>query len=116
MRDSLDRWYELLHCEIVESNVLDRESGLMFICDEEGKLKSYNLPNLHWPLGNDILMGTVAFVRYEEDEDGAGWTGLTDQDIEHVKKYVAENIFINTCRRNIKMIYLDDRTEEIERG
>lgn len=58
------------------------KSGLVLICDEDGKLKR-KPRNFLW--GDDIIVGTVFFV----GNTGEDFRGLTDSEIERLKESLA---------------------------
>lgn len=107
MRDSLERWYELIQCRVIEVHPLDKLSKVIFICDEEGKLKDKIEPNIIWHLGRDILTGTIAFVHDAIDDDS--WSDLTDEDIEYIRRYLTDNLYPNEYRDEDYKITVNER-------
>lgn len=97
MRDSLERWYELLECRCIEIHKLDQMSDVDFICDEEGKLVENPQANFYWPWGRDILTGIVAFAHDNINDSDMG--DLTEEDIDHIVRFLNDYAVINDHRR-----------------
>ena len=91
MEDTLDNWYQILKCTYIEAHVLyPDDSNMLFICDEEGKMKKDPKPNFIWELGNnDVVVGTVGFCRRK----GPEFASLTDVDIMDIRTYIKENSY-----------------------
>ena len=75
----------------IEFTKLTPSRNIDIICNEEGKILF--MPNnfyVEWL--DDVIVGPVIFVR----NDGYGGTeGLTDEDVEYIKKYIDNTITWN---------------------
>lgn len=91
IEDELEHWYHVLGCSCIEAHILyPDDNDLLFICDEEGKMKVDPKPNFIWELGNnDVVVGTVGFCRRK----GPEFASLTDIDIMDIRTYIRENSY-----------------------
>lgn len=91
VEDSLDTFYQLLHCRVID--IVTRRIGFGrgsrvfdIICDEEGALIEDPLISAIDDYGDAMLVGSLLIVGLADDEGEL--TDLTDADIKHIRKHV----------------------------
>jgi hypothetical protein len=69
----------------IEVVPLQADSKVMLVLNEEGKFKGLE-PNFFWY--EDLIVGTVVFVGFDEESEDGDFISLTDEQLEEISDYL----------------------------